>query len=204
MAKTLDFLLGKRANDPCGRYSDHRLLFEGLEREEPEAIRCLYSKVSGVIYQLGKNAKLGEEDIEELIGDCITIGLQKIRSGKFVFQGYAPATFIIEIAKNRAQNFKRKMIRHHTEELDPTIEQLEEEEYGAMEWVEVLEKVLAQLEPNCQKLIQLKYLDGRRDKDVIAENLTQYTTVDALKNHRSRCLKKLTDLARTAFPKKGD
>lgn len=195
MARTLDFLLGRRAKGPCDRYADAFALFNGLKAEEADAIRCLYHKTSGSIYQLGKASKLAEEDIEELICDCITIGLQKIQSGAFVFQGHSPATFVVEVAKKRVQNFKRKQVRHSTEELSADMEQHEEEEYGSMESVELLETILHQLDPNCQKLIRLKYLEERRDKDVIAEKHTQYTTVDALKNHRSRCLKKLTELA---------
>jgi RNA polymerase sigma factor (sigma-70 family) len=196
MAGTLDFLLGKRTDRSCERYADAFALFSGLEWEEPEAIRCLYSKVSGIIYQIGREAGLTDEDIEELICDCITIGIQKIRSGKFVYQGYAPATYIVEIAKNRAQNFRRKQLRHQTEALDGKWENTADEaEYGAQEAVELMEKLLLQLDPNCQKLIRLKYLEERKDKEVIAESLTQYTTVDALKNYRSRCLKKLTEMA---------
>lgn len=197
MAGTLDFLLGKRTDRSCDRYADAFALFGGLEREEPEAIRCLYGKVSGIIHQVGREAGLLNEDIEELICDCITIGIQKIRFGKFVYQGYAPATYIVEIAKNRAQNYRRKQIRHQTEALDGTLEKAAEEEdaFGAQEAVELMEQLLSQLDSNCQKLIQLKYLEERKDKEVISESLTQYTTVDALKNHRSRCLKKLTELA---------
>jgi DNA-directed RNA polymerase specialized sigma24 family protein len=196
MAGTLDFLLGKRTDRSCDRYADAFALFGGLEREEPAAIRCLYGRASGIIHQVGRDAGLTDEDIEELICDCITIGIQKIRSGKFVFQGYAPATYIVEIAKNRAQNFRRKQIRHHTEALDGTLEKAaEEEEFGALEAVELMEQLLSQLDSNCEKLIRLKYLEERKDKEVIAEALTQYSTVDALKNHRSRCLKKLTELA---------
>lgn len=202
MTKLIDLFLGKRTAQPCERYANAQGLFEGLEREEPDAIRCLYSKVAGVIYRIGKEAKLADEDIEELIGDCITIGLQKIRSGKFVFQGYAPTTFIIEIAKNRAQNFRRNQIRHQTEELKSGFDAVEEEaEMHTMEAADMMEQLLLKLDPNCRKLIHLKYFEERKDKDVIAEKNTQYTTVDALKNHRSRCLKKLMELARAVLPK---
>jgi hypothetical protein len=60
--------------------------------------------------------------------------------------------------------------------------------------VEVLERLLSHLGENCQKLIRLKYLEGVRDKDAIEQQLTQYTTVDALKTHRAQCMKKLVEI----------
>lgn len=194
MAGILHLFLRKRSTRVCAQFADHRALFEALEQEAPDAIRCLAGRVSGAIYKIGKNHRLSDEDIEELICDALTICLQKIKDGKYLFQGYDPATFVIEIAKNRALNFRRSALRHNTEALQPPDEKHEEPEFGAGVETELLEKLLAQLDPNCANLIRLKYLEERRDKDVIALKLTQYTTVDALKTHRSKCFKKLVEL----------
>lgn len=194
MARILDFFLDRKTNRACEPYPDHGLLFTGLEREETGAIQCLWSRVSGSILSIGKHNHLTDEDIEELVCDCITICIQKIREGKYVFQGYSPATFVIEIAKNRARNFQRKSARHATSDLEMAGNQADEPEFGGLEETELLEKMLAQLDPTCQNLIRLKYLEERRDKDVIEAKLTQYTTVDALKNHRSKCMKKLVGI----------
>ena len=56
-------------------------LFEGLEKEEDEAIRCLYARISGSVAKIGKGYGLLEEDIEELLGDCIATMLLKILLG---------------------------------------------------------------------------------------------------------------------------
>ena len=69
---------------------------------------------------------------------------------------------------------------------------------GGLTYFGGLEKLLARLDPNCQNLIRLKYLEERRDKDVIEGNLTRYASVDALKNQRSKCMKKLVDIAQNA------
>lgn len=121
--------------------------------------------------------------------------MQKIKTGAYEFKGYHPSTFVIEIAKNRVQNFRRNALKHHSSDLDNISEYADEPELGSLVETELLEKLLAQLEPNCQKLIRLKYLEERRDKEVIEEKLTQYTTVDALKNHRAKCMRKLVEIA---------
>lgn len=194
MARTLTFFLDRKTNRACERYLDHKVLFEALEREEVDAIRCLSARVSGSVFNIGKAQRLTDDDIEELICDCITLCLQKIKTGKYVFQGYDPSSFVIEIAKNRAKNFYRIAQKHRTADLENIGEQADESDFGTLAETSLLEKLLNQLDPSCQKLIRLKYLDERRDKEVIAEKLTQYTTVDALKNHRSKCMKKLVEI----------
>jgi len=198
MARILDLFLDRKTNRACEPYPDHELLFAGIEHEETGAIQCLWSRVSGSILNIGKHNRLTNDDIEELICDCITICIQKVREGKYVFQGYSPATYVVEIAKNRARNFHRRALRYSTDDMERLADQADEPEFGSLEETEMLEKLLAQLEPNCQNLIRLKYLEARRDKDVIEAKLTQYTTVDALKNHRSKCMKKLVELATNA------
>lgn len=89
-------------------------------------------------------------------------------------------------------------MRHHTADLENVGEQAQEDDFGSLAETELLEKLLSQLETNCQNLIRLKYLEERRDKEVIEEKRTQYTTVDALKNHRSKCLKKLVEIGAAA------
>ncbi len=198
MARMLDHFLDRKINFSCEKYPDPEALFEGLECEETDAIRCLSARVSGSIFNIGKSYRLRDEDVEELICDCITICLQKIREGKYIFQGFSPATFVVEIAKNRARNLYRNAQRHDTTDLESIGDQGEEPEFISLAETELLEKLLSKLEQNCQNLIRLKYLEERRDKDVIDEKLTQYTTVDALKNHRSKCMKKLVDIGAAA------
>ncbi len=198
MARILDIFLDKKTNLNCKKYPDHGSLFAGLGHEEADAIRCLSARVSGSIFNIGKSHRLSDDNIEELICDCITICLQKIRDGKYEFQGHNPATFVIEIAKNRAKNLRRSALRHETLDFETIGEQEDKPDFGSLAETELLEKLLSKLDTNCQNLIRLKYLEERRDKDVIEEKLTQYTTVDALKNHRSKCLKKLVEIGAAA------
>ena len=118
MARILDVFLDRKTNRNCEKYTDEGSLFTGLSREETDAIRCLSARTSGSIFNIGKKHQLSEDDIEELICDCITICLQKIKAGTYTFQGYNLATFVIEIAKNRARNFRRSALKHDTMELD--------------------------------------------------------------------------------------
>jgi len=202
MARILDVFLNRNTGKVCSAYPDHERLLAGLQREEPAAIRCLSAKIGGSVYKIGKGFHLSDEDIEELQCDCIILFIRKIRTGAYVYQGYDPASYVVEIAKRHVRYVARKVQRHATQDLDTVPETAEEEAdfAGCLERIEWLNALLGKIDDNCRRLLQLKYLEERRDKEVIEQKLTQYSTVDALKNHRSRCMKKLVDLAQTLKP----
>ncbi|MBV6442803.1 MAG: sigma-70 family RNA polymerase sigma factor [Haliscomenobacteraceae bacterium CHB4] len=197
MARILDIFLNRGGNKHCHAYPDPKSLFDGLEREAPGAIRCLSAKIAGSVYKTGRLYQLVDDDIEELMCDCITLMIEKIRAGQYAFQGYDPATFAIEIAKNKVRNFRRNADRNATGELTPAHELAEDDEIhlSSLEQTELLETLLQKISDNCRNLIRLRYLEEIKDKDAIARQLTQYSTVDALKNHRAMCMKKLVELA---------
>ena len=197
--KIFQFSIANNSRNKVRVYADHASLFEGLKREEDNAILLLYSKVSHSIIQLGNRYRLAEEDIEELICDCITLMIKKIREGAYIFQGYDPASFVIEVAKNKVKAYYMKNQKAITRSLDAIEEPIDETELTDMTATDDLKNLLSKLSSNCQRLIELKYLEERRDKEVIELKLTQYTTVDALKNHRALCMKKLTEMAAIKF-----
>ncbi|MEP7268489.1 MAG: sigma-70 family RNA polymerase sigma factor [Saprospiraceae bacterium] len=180
-------------------YTDHQSLFNGLKNEDSAAIKYLFSKVSGSIYHLGKKYLLPDEDIEELKYDCLTLIIQKIRADKYIYQGFDPATYVIEIAKNKVRMYSEKNKRNTVKLLDDSMDIAEDTDITDSSPTDILNRLLNTLTDNCKKLISLKYLEERRDKEVIELKLTQYTTVDALKNQRAQCMKKLSEMASLKF-----
>lgn len=190
-------ILWPRAGTRQSTYSDSRSLYEGLLKEEDNAIRTLYMRIRGGIHRLAMQHGLTQEDTEELAGDCVSVMMLKIRTGQYTFMGYDPATFVMEIAKNKVRGYRKK----DTVAWEDHFEELEMPEPGTQEDVVLLEQLLSQLSENCRKLIQMKYLEGMKDKEVIEAQSTQYTTVDALKNKRAQCMKKLIELAQSLAKK---
>jgi DNA-directed RNA polymerase specialized sigma24 family protein len=198
MTRILDLFLKTNGVKACNAYPDPKSLFEGLAEEAPAAVRCLSSKIAGSIYKLGKQFQLLDEDIEELMCDCITLLIEKIRAGKYAFKGNDPASYAIEIAKFKVRNYRRNVVKDATKSLTAEQELIVEEEahFSSFEQTELLQSLLQKVGDNCEKLIRLRYIDECKDMDVIAQKTTQYTTVDALKNKRAQCLKKLIALAK--------
>lgn len=199
MARLLPLFSTQHSKNECLKYNTPALMYEGLKNEDAAAIRCLSNRISGQIILIGNAHKLKTEDIEELICDSITLLIQKIRSGQYVFQGYEPSTFAIEIAKNRANNYRRMQEKNATVVLEPYHDSIDEPDSDFMDDWKMLEVLLSRLNEKCNNLIRLKYIDQKKDKDVIELQLTSYTTVDALKNHRAQCMKKLIELGAQAF-----
>jgi RNA polymerase sigma factor (sigma-70 family) len=198
MSRILNFFLQKSEKKACNAYAEPADLFAGLQAEEADAFRCLYTRISGTVYSLGKEYRLTDEDIEEVICDSITLLTQKIRQGVYTFQGYQPASYAIEIAKNRIRHAARQQQKHQSEALGAAAEMTEDNAAWNWETLAVLEKLLNSISENCRNLIRLKYLDELSDKEIIEQQRTPYTTVNALKSHRSQCMKKLTELAQSA------
>jgi RNA polymerase sigma factor (sigma-70 family) len=196
--RILTVFLNRKTEGAAAAYTDHATLVAALGREKNEAIRFLYAKISGTVFRIGKQNRLSDEDIEELICDAIVILIQKIKNESYRYIGHDPASFAIEVAKNKAKNYRRNAMRHATEALEGK-EQVEVESDMPQFEAEMIEKLLSELGENCQKLIRLKYLEELRDKEVIEQKLTQYTTVDALKNYRAKCMKKLVEFSQNMF-----
>lgn len=194
MARILDVFLKKSTNQACDRYPDAGSLVAALKQEEADAIRCLSSRISGSVYRIAKNARLPDEDVEELHCDCIMIFIDKIRNGKYEYTGFDPATYAIEIARRRVFHYARKMARGKSSELDSIPEPAAESEWDILDQTEIMHRNLAKMGEKCRQLITLRYLDNLKDKEVIEQKMTSYTTVDALKNHRAKCMKKLTEM----------
>ena len=194
MASIFDRFFNRSANQSCRQYPDAISLVEGLRKEEDAAIHCLSVKIAGPLYRIGKGRGLPDEDIEELHCDCILLFIEKIRTGKYEYRGNEPSTYVIEIAKRRVNHYARLNRQHRMEELLPVMDPPDELGHGSREQVELLVGLLDQLDENCRNLIRLKYLEGLRDKQVIAEKQTQYTTENALKTHRYNCMKKLAEI----------
>jgi hypothetical protein len=198
MARILDLFLNLNGVKACTAYPDAKSLFEGLVLETPGAVHCLSSKIAGAIYKLGKQFQLLDADIEELMCDCITLLIEKIRAGKYEFQGNEPASYAIEIAKYKVRSFRRNITRDTTMEITAAHEQIGEEEvhFSSFEQYELLQRLLWKVGDSCANLIRLRYLEELKDKDVIAQKMTQYSTVNALKNQRAQCVKKLIELVK--------
>ncbi len=183
---------------PCGRFPDSETLFAGLRAEDSAAIVCLQIKAEPSVRKWVKNFGLTADRSEDILNRATLIFLQKIECGQYQFQGNAPTTYLLEIAKNllRMATRERKRaadsLENHHHLADPTVE-IDREKQEATELVRHL---LGQLGEPCATVIRLQHIEGYSDEEVVNQRLTRYSTVDSLKMKRSDCMKKLIELAK--------
>lgn len=180
-------------------YPSHSALIAALLREEPAAIRHLSERVMGVIAAEGRRFGLSAEDREELHTDCLLIFIEKLRSGTYVDQGYDPASYVVAIARRRVFHYRRKLARVQVVDWDEEALADALPQYAGAEDAGLLEALLKQMDPGCQRLIRLRYLEGWKDKEILKEGWTPYSTTASLKNHGSRCWRALIRLGQAYF-----
>lgn len=176
-------------------FSNTAYWLEKLCDEEPEAIHYLYNRIMSPVMKLAKRNQLNEEWAEELINDCIVLFISKIKEGHFVYQNIDPIHYVMELARKNLNNYKRKSIKYSTNELDDQFETSDTDIIDLEDVCRQLNMLLKKLDPNCERLIRLKYIDELKDSEIIEKAYTQYTTINALKNKRAQCFKKLVELA---------
>lgn len=183
---------------PAQQLSDKQALFEGLKNQEPWAIRHLGSRVDSLFARLPGAARVSAQDREELVNDTLVLVLGKLEEGLFRFQDSSPAAYAMAVAGNLLNNhLRKKQIRTIAlEELSALPRVDIEDYYEKKEKEQLLGALLAKMGEDCRQLIRLRYYEGIKDEQVVAQQLTKYSTVDSLKNKRCKCLKKLAEVAR--------
>lgn len=178
----------------------NQAFFEQLGQANTEAIKSLAQKIRPNIQQSVKRAQLPLQDIEEIMNDAIIVTIKAIRKGSFEFQSYHPAAYAKGVAK--------KLIANRIRSKKPSTEALENVYLHSAfnpdlylkdkERQAIVGQLLDGMCEGCRKILKLKYFHAYKDKEIIEQKLSPYTTINALKSKRSQCLKKLAVLAKKA------
>ena len=180
------------------RFADHEVLFQGLLQLEQAAVVYLQLQSRPFVRKIIRGFGLSDDLVEEVLNKSTLIFLKKIEQGKYQFQGNAPSTYLIEVAKRVALMETRntgqmaESLDQHKDIADPESEVLLQRSESA----ELVAQFLDQLGEPCKTVIRLYHIEGYSDEEVINQKLTRYTTVDSLKMKRSDCMKKLIQIAR--------
>ncbi|MBL7827053.1 MAG: hypothetical protein JNJ57_10510 [Saprospiraceae bacterium] len=183
--------------NPGNRYADHEALFRGLEKLEHAAVLQLQLQSISFIRKIVRGYGVKADKVDEIVNQSTLIFLRKIEQGAYQFQGNAPSTYLIEIAKRvalmatRQKDINAEPIENHHDLFDP------ETEVGVLrsEAAELVELLLSQIGEPCRTVIRLYHIEGFSDEEVIKQKLTPYSTTDSLKMKRSDCMKKLVQIA---------
>lgn len=178
--------------------NNKKAFYDALGMAQPVAIRALAGKISFNVKQAAKQAGLMPEDAEELLNDAVFITISNIRDGSFEFDGVSPAAYANGVVRKlisgrlRSKKARQEELKDyaHASSFDP------ETYLNDKELETIMGQLLGKLEENCRNLLRLKYFENLRDKEIIEQKLTPYTTTTSLKSRRNQCLNKLIEIAK--------
>ncbi len=178
--------------------ADKQAFYNALGRAEPAAIRVLAEKITYNMGQAVLHAALSPEDAEELVNDAVVITITNIQNQTFLFSDFSPAAY--------ANGVVRKLIANRIRTKKPKQETLEDNRMPSdydpetylnnKELEQLVGKLLEKLEENCRQLLRLKYFENLKDKEIVEQKITPYTSTTSLKSKRNQCMNKLIELAR--------
>lgn len=187
-------------NKHLGKDKEERALITALKKAESIAIRLVATKITPDVRSAVRKCSLPEEEVEEVVHDALMVLISAIQEGKYEDQDYHPAAYAMGVARKLIANRARAK-KVDNVELDKLqlVSDFDPERYvNEKEQRSLVEKLLQQLGDTCQQLIRFKYFDNLKDKEIVAQQLLEFSTTDSVKSKRSQCMKKLVEIAQAA------
>ena len=186
-----------KPSNPCRQFDSNEQLFQGLKNLNNSAILCVQAKAMPSVRKFVHQYGLPTDNADEVLNQSTLIFLRKIEDEAYQFQGNAPSSFLIEIARRVALGMTRSKKNTH-ESIDNHLEiadQALEDSQRKSESADLVRRFLGQMGEPCESVIRLYHIDGYSDDEVVKQGWTRYTTTDSLKIKRSDCMKKLIQIA---------
>jgi DNA-directed RNA polymerase specialized sigma24 family protein len=183
--------------NPCKQFDTNERLFVALQGLNNAAILCVQLKAMPSVRKFVQQYGLSSDHADEVLNQSTLIFLRKIEDGAYQFQGHAPSTYLIEIARRvalmatRSQKRSNEPLENHHDLHDPDVEA----EGRKRESADLVRQFLGQMGQPCEAVIRLHHIEGYTDEEVVNQGLTRYSTTDSLKMKRSDCMKKLIQIA---------
>jgi RNA polymerase sigma factor (sigma-70 family) len=180
-------------------YKNPEKLIAGLKSADFRAIAWVLEQTDYPVKQFLRLYGLDADMHRDFQHDGVIILIEKIKSNEYDANVSSPATYLVGICKYLILNRLRAKKELQYSALDTDFEWSDPDEIlyaSAKEMSELLDDLLEKLGAPCNELIRLKYLEGYKDEEVLKNKMTHYTSGESLRNTRSQCMKKLTDMAR--------
>lgn len=181
-------------------YSDKEI-YIGLLHDYDWAYKALMEGHTSKLkeYVLNNGGDLQDsQDIEQRV---LIILYENIRSGKYLFrEDVKISTYLFSIAQHQwlGELKSRKKSKPTNEEYFVHFSEDPTDTLYLDELVEVLLKILNDLDPDCYKLIKFKYYDHFNDEDI--SKLLESISVENVRKRRYKCLQKVKKYLITKLP----
>ena len=181
------------------REKENRECYEGLLRKDPDVRSLFYNKMLVQVAALCRKYKVPEIDGEEIFLDALTLAWAHITTGKYVFQGANPSTYMHQIAFYKIMAFFRKRNGNIPKELDDDYDAIfddslvDEDERRA-----IFDKIFPHLDKDCQQILRL-VAEKKTDKEIADDpSVPKYSSRGRLNEKKNKCKATMKQLLRKA------
>jgi len=172
-----------------------QLLIDKIKQLDNNVLRDVYMQQKKHFMAFFSKYNIAVDDILDIYQDSIVAFCENVRKGKLDDIKSTISTYIIAIGKYKVYAFLKKENKEisldlHTEISDSLrVEEINEDD----ERITILQRAFKELGEKCREILTMFYYESKK-LDEIQERM-QYENKDVLKSQKSRCLKRLKELA---------
>ena len=170
------------------REKENRECYEGLLREDPNVRSLFYNKMFVQVAALCRKYKVPEIDGEEIFLDALTLTWAHITTGKYVFQGANPSTYMHQTAFYKIMAFFRKRNGNIPKELDDDYDAIIDNDLEKEATRQaIFDKTFPHLDKDCQQIIRL-VAEKKTDQEIADDpNVEKYNSRGSLNRKKKEC-----------------
>ncbi|RME97612.1 MAG: sigma-70 family RNA polymerase sigma factor [Bacteroidetes bacterium] len=172
-------------------------LLRRIQTDDKQALEEIYLAYQNDFLRLARRQGISQADALDIYQDVVVAFFQQSQCTGFVLQQGIKA-YLMGIGRYKCYEVNRQKNRYvaliQAEEVDQTTAQQEDNS----ERQQQLRRAFRQLSPSCQEVLRLFYYRGLSLADIVAQ--TDYKNTTTVKSHKSRCLKRLSQLIKSLGP----
>jgi RNA polymerase sigma-70 factor (ECF subfamily) len=166
---------------------------ERLRRDDKKALTEVYQKHRQAFIQYAKRFNLSQEDLMDVYQDAVIAMHQNFVMKQLKLENTSIKTYLFGIGKNMIfSRLKENSKYQAAQEVPDEVEEVQWEKDSPTEEQRKLAKYFGKLGASCQEILKMFYYRSLTVKEIVA--MSHYKDENTVKSHKSRCLKKLTQL----------
>ena len=159
--------------------------------DDKQALEEIYLAYQHDFLRVARKKGIAQEDALDIFQDVVIDFYQQVQNGASSINSSIKAYLL---GMGRYKWYKR--LNQQKQELplvDERMVELDTEEPAALtQKQEQLRTGFSRLSPSCQEVLRMYYYRGLSLSDIVEQ--TQYSNTNTVKSHKSRCLKRLSEL----------
>lgn len=168
-------------------------LQQRLRENDKKALEEVYIAYKEVFLNYAVSFNIDRDALLDIYQDSVIALFQNFVKKQTRLEKSTVKTYLFGIAKNKLYTYlkaqKRLVVTNTNFEV---FEEIKSEEQELTREQKLLAKYFGEISPSCQDILKLFYYRSLSIKEIVS--MTQYKDENTVKSHKSRCLKRLTEL----------